>query len=168
MGMREAGGYQELKKVLSLSFLVRTDSRKRDGAVFPTGVWSWWTLQSRSGDSVQHNAPPNSSWPTRLSREQGEGKSRSPQQGDRQQSPGSPESWGQQPVPTKTPPTHAESNQKGWLALSLLSLCLPQAQESMVGEPCSRREEIISYNDSKGRAPRTWSSQNPKETQLPV
>lgn len=53
------------------------------------------------------------------------------------------------PSQPRTPPTHAVSNRKGWLALSWLS-CLPQAQESMAGEPCSEREEVTSYDSNQG------------------
>lgn len=51
------------------------------------------------------------------------------------------------PSQPRTPPTHARSNQKGWLALSQLSLP-PPAWESVAGEACSK-EEGVSYQDSK-------------------
>lgn len=47
----------------------------------------------------------------------------------RQQKQGSTESRGQQPLPAGTPPTHAGNNQKGWLALSWLTLPAPGTGE---------------------------------------
>lgn len=51
------------------------------------------------------------------------------QESHRQQTQGSPESQGQQPLPASTPPTHAGNNQKGWLALSWLTLPAPGTGE---------------------------------------
>lgn len=51
------------------------------------------------------------------------------QESHRQQTQGSPESQGQQPLPASTPPTHAGNNQKGWLSLSWLTVPAPGTGE---------------------------------------
>lgn len=74
---------------------------------------------------------------------------------------GAQKAWGDSPSQPRTPPTHARSNRKGWLALSGF-LCLPRAQESVENPALEKRK-----SPALTRAPRTQGSQTPKKRGLP-
>lgn len=126
------------------------------------GVWSWDTPQGGSGDLIHHLLPqPHPGQPDSLKRKGRENQGPlSGVMGSRLKA--AQKAGGSSPSQLRTPPTHAGSNQKDWLALSWLSLPVPGTGE-YGREPCSRGEEVISYNDSKAGPPEPGAARNPRK-----
>lgn len=116
--LRELKVNRNETKLWSLSFSARADSRKLVmEQCSPQGSGVGRHFRVRLGTLLSTPCPNLILANQALSRAR-EGQVKVSLTGDRQQTQGNPESWGQQPLPARTPPTHAESNQKGWLALS--------------------------------------------------
>lgn len=160
-------GTQDLNKDLEPQSLSQGRLQKTgDGAVLPTEVWSWWTPQGRSRDFVHHSlSQPHPGQPGSLKSKGREGQGAlSGVTGSRLK--GTQKPGGSSPSQTGLhPPKLGATGRAGWPCPG--SLCLPQAQESLAGKPCSGRKEIITYNDSKAGHPEPRAVRNLRKQNSP-